>query len=228
MKIIKNGEPSGIAVVLFTLFLSVALLEGGTAWAGPQKPCDLVIRKLQKRYNSTKDIKADFVQETRVPGDQQPITASGAVYFKRPHLMRWDYVTPEKELIVTSGTKVYVYEPEANQVSVLSRKQFLSSRLSRAFFFGKGDIERDFRVIGCLITREGWVLKLEPREPVPQIRRLRLTLDRENFLIKKTEIEDQMGSKTVILFKKIKVNTGVDPKLFQFVPPEGVEIFNAR
>ncbi len=203
--------------------------------SSPNKPnlsskkgiCSFVIDRLQKKYESTTDISARFIQETSIPGDTEIVKASGRVYFKRPYLMRWDYEKPDKQLIVTSGTRVYVYEIEANQVSVISRKQFLSTKISKAFFFGKGDIRRDFKVIGCSLTKEGWVLRLEPKEPIPQLKSLKLTVDKNTFLVKKTEIEDQMGSRTVIYFNDIKVNQGISPELFHFVPPKGVEIFNA-
>ena len=193
-----------------------------------QRACRFITDKLQKSYESFKDISATFVQQTIIPGDPEPVRASGRVFFKRPYLMRWDYETPERQLIVTSGSKVYVYEIEAKQVNVLSRKQFLSTKVSRAFFFGKGDIQRDFKVIGCTLTEDGWVLELQPREPIPQLKTLRLTIDKDRFLVKKTEIEDQMGSKTVIAFNDIRINANLGKKLFTFRIPKGVEVFNAN
>ncbi len=217
----------GVAWAFLCVFLLLACFKAAHVVARPGKPCTFVIDGLQKRYDSTRDISAQFFQETIVPGDPEPVKASGRVYFKRPHLMRWDYEKPEKQLIVTSGTRVYVFEPEANQVSILSRKQFLSTKVSRAFFFGKGDIQRDFKVKGCMLTRDGWVLSLEPKQSIVQLKSLKLTIDKKDFLVKKTEIEDQMGSRTIIIFRNIRVNTNMDPKLFEFTPPKGVEIFNA-
>ena len=229
-KVTPMNHKTFLLFFVFLYFATVALAlssQGEKDSKATNNLCSFVIDKLQERYDSTTDISAYFDQETRIPGDPEPIKASGRVFFKRPYLMRWDYERPEKQLIVTSGSNVYVYEKEAGQVSILSRKQFLSTRISRAFFFGKGDIRRDFKVIGCMLTKEGWVLKLEPKEPIPQLKRLKLTLDKNDFLVKKTEIEDQMGSTTLIVFKEIKVNQNIPRKLFHFIPPKDVEIFTA-
>ncbi len=219
-----------LAPVMFFCLLQISYASSSPSNKYEDKKkglCDFVINRLQKSYESTIDISAHFIQETRIPGDPEPVKASGKVFFKRPYLMRWDYDAPEKQLIVTSGSKVYVYEVEAHQVSIISRKQFLSTRISRAFFFGKGDIRRDFKVIECILTPKGWMLTLEPREPIPQLKTLKLTLDKKSFIVKKTEIVDQMGSHTIISFKDIKINHKIPQRLFHFVPPKDVEIFNA-
>ncbi len=215
----------GFVLVLGNWFCLPAFLTNSEA--SPSKPCDFLIERLQKRYESTKDISGDFIQKTTVPGDPEPVMASGKVYFKRPYLMRWDYEKPDRQLLVTSGEKVYLYEIDAKQVSVLSRKQFLSTKISRAFFLGKGDIRRDFVVVGCTLGPDGWVLRLRPKEPIPQLKSLELTIDKDNYLVKKTVIEDQMGGTTSIIFNKTKVNTGLDPDLFKFKIPKGVRVFHA-
>ncbi len=219
-----------LSILTVFLALSTASLSSAnyTTIETGQRACRFITDKLQKNYESFRDISATFVQQTIIPGDPEPVRASGKVFFKRPYLMRWDYETPERQLIVTSGSKVYVYEIEAKQVNVLSRKQFLSTKVSRAFFFGKGDIQRDFSVVGCTLTEDGWVLELQPREPIPQLKTLLLTIDKDRFLVKKTEIEDQMGSKTVIAFRDIRINTNLRKKLFSFKVPKGVEVFNAN
>jgi len=225
----------GLGAALLTTAL---LLFGQSLWAGnletkplqqvsPSKQCDFIIDKLQKRYEKTRDVSAKFIQKTTVPGDPEPVRASGRVYFKRPHLMRWDYEEPERQLLVTSDDKVYLYEIDAKQVSVLSRKQFLSTKISRAFFLGKGDLRRDFNVLGCFKSPEGWILSLAPKQQIPQLKTLELTIDKNNFLVKKTVIQDQMGGTTTIVFQDIKVDTGLDPELFKFQIPKGVSVFNA-
>ncbi|MGB9712325.1 MAG: LolA family protein [Dissulfurimicrobium sp.] len=182
---------------------------------------------LQRRYEKTNDIKADFVQETKPASVNESITATGTVYFKRPYLMRWEYKQPEPQLIVTSGSEVYVYEPEAKQVTVLAREQFLSSEVSRAFFFGKGDINKYFLVGpgGQNGLDPNWSLKLIPLDDAGQVQTIWVGLDPKTHLIKEMWLEDQTGGKIHLMFKNIEVNTAIKDSLFKFVPPKGIDIY---
>ncbi len=211
-----------VLATLFPFHLAVAEI-------GSQDRVNHLAFLLQKRYENTSDFVASFTQETISPGSPQGIEAKGRVFLKRPSLMRWEYVSPEPQLIVTSDDEVYVYEEEANQVMVIPRNQFLSSELSRAFFFGKGRLSQYFN-IGT--PKEDWVdqewtISLVPKSESPQVKRMWITLDPKTHLVREIWIQDQLGTRTHIVFSNISVNIGLSQSLFHFVPPEGVEVYRA-
>ncbi len=187
---------------------------------------DLVLL-LQKKYETTTDITSNFEQETFASGSSEGLKAKGKVYFSRPHQMRWEYSQPEPQLIVTSGKEVYVYEKEANQVMVVPRDQLLSTEISKAFFFGKGDLKRYFIVEHPVEGQPDakWMLKLIPRNPVPQVCTIWIVVDSDTHLVKEMWLEDQLGGRTHLVFSNVKVNKGLSNDLFRFVPPPGVEIY---
>jgi outer membrane lipoprotein carrier protein len=176
------------------------------------------------------DITSKFKQETFAAGSSEALKSEGKVYFSRPHQMRWEYTCPESQLIVTSGQEVYVYEEEESQVMVFPRDQLLSNEISKAFFLGKGDLTRYFIVEHPVEgqANDSWMLKLIPRNPVPQVRFLWIFIDPGTHLINEMWLQDQLGGKTHLLFRDIKVNKGLSPELFQFVPPPGVEIYRTN
>lgn len=184
---------------------------------------------LQARYETTMDITVRFLQETRPAGTVEGLEAEGQVFFKRPHLMRWEYRLPEPQLIVTSGDEVFVYEEKERQVMVLPREQFLSSEISRAFFFGEGELERSFAIRSPASNwpEAEWTIVLEPLRPQPQVRKLWVTLDPKSHLVREIWIEDQLGGKSHLLFKDIRVNQGLADDLFRFTPPAGVQIYRS-
>ncbi len=210
---------------LSSLVFALGILAWGTICFGYDPSA--VVKMLQERYEDTNDVTAHFVQKTWTAGAKEPVVAQGVVYFKRPCLMRWEYEKPSPQLIVTSGKKVYVYEKDAHQVMVLSRKRFLSSEISRAFFLGKGDLERYFRVEmdGPSGSDREWSLLLIPRKPVPQVKSMRLLLDPDSHLIKEIFIEDQLGGRTHLVFSNIRLNQDLSDRLFDFKPPENTEIY---
>ncbi len=220
----------GIFMIIFLVFL-LFLSQPHSSQADVQGDrTEKLIDVLQKRYDQTIAISADFKQKTYAAGDPDGILAQGKVYFKRPHLMRWEYEKPDRQLIVTSGKDVYIYEIQARQVTILPRKQFLSSEISRAFFFGKGDLRRDFNVVPVPedFPDPSWSLCLVPKRQIPQLKRLFITLDPRSHLVKKVIIEDQMGGKTIIEFSNIRINRDLPAGLFRFTIPKGVEVYRGQ
>ncbi len=164
------------------------------------------------------------------PGAGQETMAKGRVFLKRPGLMRWQYVSPEPQLIVTVKDLVYVYEKEADQVMVIPRNRLLSSGISRAFFFGKGRLADYFTLN---VPKEKWVdrewtLCLVPRSDNPQVEKMWITIDSKTHLVREIWIQDKLGTRTHLTFSDMKVNEGLADSLFQFTPPEGVEVYRAQ
>jgi len=215
---------------IFYLFLLVFMVSASVSRSvaeGLSDRGEYLVSVLQKKYEATTDIVCSFKQETFASGSSEGLKAEGKVYFKHPHEMRWEYSRPEPQLIVTSGQEVYVYEKNANQVMVLPRDQLLSTEISRAFFFGKGDLKRFFIVEHPAEGRSDamWTLKLTPRNPVPQVRTIWIVVDSGIHLIKEMWLEDRLGSRTHLVFSDIRINRGLSDALFRFVPPPGVEIY---
>jgi outer membrane lipoprotein carrier protein len=112
--------------------LRTAALAGLTAWlgaAGPAAappggaaPADAAtqactaraVEKIQHRYESVRDLSADFVQTTRsvALGAAGASTASrGSVVFAKPGKMRWQYDAPEPSLVVSDGKWLWIFDP---------------------------------------------------------------------------------------------------------------------
>ncbi len=218
-------------IYISLLFVFLVPFFLGSVWAqeSPSSRSVFLSEVLQKRYEDTEDIIAKFTQETYPPGTLEPVTASGMVYFKRPHQMRWEYQEPEKQIIVTQGKDVYIFEEEVNQVMILPREQFLSSKISQAFFFGEGRLGDFFQVKPAESDRPlaRWTLKLIPKEPSSQLRSLWITLDPKTHLIAEIWMEDNMGGKSHLKFFDMKRNQGIKGSLFKFSIPEDATVYRS-
>jgi len=107
---------------LLTLALSLGLFAGG-AWAGASQPkVGEVVRRLQARYDSTKDFTADFSEAVEAATLGKTLESSGQVFFKRPGRMRWEFVEPEQQTIVADG-QTLLCEPA--KVLPMAQRYFL-------------------------------------------------------------------------------------------------------
>ncbi len=213
---------------LIIAFLFFLLSQVQVCRAGEPPPLDEVANKLQKTYEQTRTIRADFEQRASVTGmpDRQRI-GRGTVVIKKPGLIRWDYEIPETQVLVSDGDNFSLYLAEENQMIVTPAEQYLGEDVIFSFFQGSGDILEDFKVDPMperMCSRETHCLKLTPIESHPQVEILYIWCDRETFMIKRLRIVDPLGGFTDIKFSDITVNQPVDEALFNFTPPPGTEI----
>jgi outer membrane lipoprotein carrier protein len=191
---------------------------------------DSTISSIQQTYDTIKDFKARFVQESRVKslGAAQVQKAEGVVYFKKEGKMCWDYQQPTPQKIISDGIKLWFYEPEDKQVTVSKVGTGLQSQISANLLNGKANLKKDFRV--ALITSQTEknkgeiVLELTPKTTQANLSRVILRLDEKNFQLHQTEVYDLFDNLTRITFSQVESNTNLPDSLFTFSPPSGVEI----
>jgi outer membrane lipoprotein carrier protein len=201
--------------ILMTLFAQVA-----QAQTDP-KP---VVERIQKYYDATKDLHAKF-EQTLESGMGRAKKASGDVWLKKPGRMRWDYVKPEKKLMVADGKTLWVYEQEDAQAI----KQDMSSSTLPAqvsFLVGQGKLQDEFDATVVKSEGETITLKLVPKSGTTQYRYLEFIVDAKSGMVKETVIYDQQGGTNRLSFSNIEQNKGVPDGKFTFTPPAGTKILN--
>ena len=211
-----------VIVVLVSILLPQGFSYGGSL--------DSTISSIQQSYDTIKDFKARFVQESRVKslGAAQVQKAEGVVYFKKEGKMCWDYQQPTPQKIISDGKELWFYEPEDKQVTVSKVGTGLQSQISANLLNGKANLKKDFRV--ALITSQTEknkgeiVLELTPKTTQANLSRVILRLDKKNFQLHQTEVYDLFDNLTRITFSHVESNTNLPDSLFTFSPPSGVEI----
>lgn len=65
-----------------------------------------------------KGLDGQFTQQVFDPQGKLKESSSGKLAVSAPRLFRWEYLKPYPQLIVADGKKVWVYDPDLQQVSV--------------------------------------------------------------------------------------------------------------
>jgi len=210
------------------LLLWLAAFTPGPTGAAEAVDLDTCICRLEKRYVEMKDIQAVFRQETFISSINRIERAGGKVYIKKGGKMFWDYKTPEPQQIILDNGTLWVYQPAEKQAMKNSFSP-LSSHVVVDLFRGKLDIRKKFKVSRLretAVQKPGnVVLLLIPKVYDPTIRSLVLEVDPADFLIVKTVLEDELGTRTTLVFDAVKVDTGIADAFFSFTPPSGVDVF---
>jgi outer membrane lipoprotein carrier protein len=207
--------------LVFTLFNAAP----DSMAAGTLDDC---IRGLEQRYRSMQDMSARFEQETFIGSLKRVEKGAGRVYFKKGGKMLWEYTQPAVQKIYLDGKNLWFYLPEDKQVlkNDMSR---LPSDITLDLFAGKLKIKEKFNV--RIVTGEprgqsdAAVLQLIPKTVHPNLKSLTLWVDRNNYYITRSSLEDEIGNRTLLSFSAIAIDTGLSDSLFMFTPPPGVEIY---
>jgi outer membrane lipoprotein carrier protein len=214
------------------LALLVLTLVGGTvavpglARAQTQPSLDDVVRGLEGAYGKMNDLKAEFSQTAFNKSLNQSIPAQGIVYLKKGGKLRWEYSDPTPQEIVSDGKTLWVYTPTLSQVNVGPAPEALSGPAG-SFLSGLGKLREHFTVRFLNPAdpkdKDGNVaLDLTPKQPLPTMSRLILSVDPKSWEARRAVIYDQFENTVTMQFSKITVNTGLADKLFTFVAPKGV------
>jgi len=173
-------------------------------------------------FNSaTKSATARFEQQVFDRTGKTVETASGTFAFARPGKFRWTYDKPHKQVLVGDGTRLWIHDPDLNQVTVKRMEGAISSTPA-ALLAGRDDITALFTLKDAG-TADGlaWVEAL-PKAQDTGFERVRLGLKGKSLAA--MELHDQLGGRTLLRFADLKPNAAVAPQTFTFAPPKGADV----
>lgn len=222
---------------LILLLLSFVLILPVHSSESMFEPPDDVAQRLQKRYDEILSITFAFYQDTRGEMTGRPRRGSGTGLFYRDNsknYMRWDYSSPERQVLLSNGKRFLMYFSNLQQMIVSPAENF-DADLTYSFFTGRGNLQQDFHVrpadeeLQPSHGDEFQVIKLIPKVAHSQVQDIHLWVTSDS-LIRRIRIRDHFGTITVLNLSDIQVNTLAElpekelESLFSFSPPEGTEI----
>ena len=209
-----------------TLVCLLATVAVATAQTPAAQSLDDVIRGLEGAYGRINDLKAEFNQNAFNKSLNQTIPATGSVYLKKGGKLRWEYTQPTPQEIVSDGKTLWVYTPALNQVNVAPAPEALAGPAG-SFLVGLGKLREHFgvRFMNPAQPRDGdgnVVLDLAPKQPLPTLARLILSVDPRSWEVRKAVVYDQFENTVTMRFTKMALNSNLPDSLFTFTAPKGV------
>jgi outer membrane lipoprotein carrier protein len=197
-------------IATFALTLGTAHAATGNARA-----------KLDAFSTGLHSLTGSFSQTLTDANGQPGKSSSGTLALEAPRQFRWETTAPYKQTIVADGSRVWLYDPDLEQVTV----RIQSSEESHSPLTVLTDLkqmDRDFKV-----TEQGerdglsWV-RLTSTAKDPQFDYADLGFD-ANGLARMT-FRDQLGATTDIRFSGWQRNASIPSQTFNFVPPKGADV----
>jgi outer membrane lipoprotein carrier protein len=211
-----------LSSILFLIPCSLIFIPVASGETGPE-----VLAKIQQRYENTKDLEANFIQESVGKIMKKPVRGEGKVYFKKRGMMRWDYQVPEQNLI-SDGHTFWYYQRGENQVLVSDVSGVVKEKTPLAFLAGEGNLTRDFSLLdfneAVSPKEENFVIQVAPKEAHAAMAKLALTVDKKTYTVVQADVYDMVGNVTRTRFLNIKTNVDLPNTLFSFTIPPGTEV----
>jgi outer membrane lipoprotein carrier protein len=200
---------------LFCSFVSVALLVPHANAA------DSARARMEAFSKDLKSVTAVFSQSVTDANGHRGDESHGTFALQAPRQFRWETKQPYEQTIVADGTRVWVYEPDLQQVSVRSQSsEEAHSPLTVLTNLSELDSQFTASESG---ERDGLVwLKLVSKAKEPEFEYAELGFAARD--LERMVFKDQLGNTTEIRFADWKRNPKIDADTFKFTPPKGVDV----
>ncbi len=201
-------------MIMKTLLLITCLLLTNLANAAG-------LEKLKDYLQNVTSLRASFHQEVFDKQNRKIQEVDGSMQLQKPGKFRWDYNKPYIQQIVGDGEKVWLFDPDLNQVTAQNLNKALGSSPAALLAGGK-DIERLYELKDSS-PKDGleWVLAT-PKDKEGSFENLLLGFNGDSLV--EMQLIDNFGNKTVIQFSKIERNQKIPASVFKFTPPPGADV----
>jgi outer membrane lipoprotein carrier protein len=221
LRVHRSGEPGAPQIGSLVVVLGVLVAMHGAV--AEEKA--LGSARLERFLADLTTFSAHFEQGLYDEYGDLVETVEGDVEISRPGRFRWEYKHPYRQLIVTDGTTLWVYDAELEQVSVNPLADNTAGSPAE-LLVGDIDLDRYYEIVEAA-PEEGiaWVA-LTPRAGANQYRTIEIGLDEDG--IRGMRLRDNLNQLTVLSFSAIRRNIEIADERFNFVPPPGVDVVSGR
>ncbi len=179
------------------------------------------LERLRQFVRDTQTARTPFTQVVTDKSGRVVQTVSGQFDLARPGRFRWNVDKPYKQLLVGDGQKVWVFDPDLNQVIVRNMGDALGASPA-ALLAGKADVESAFSWKDQPVADGLDWLQATPLSKESTFSEIRLGFDANGLVA--LELFDAFGQKSVVHFTAFERNPKLAPELFKFTPPKGADV----
>lgn len=201
-----------------------------TLWAQSAPNTTAILDGVEKVYNSTKTLQANFTVTFKDRG-RAKLPEKGVLYLSKqggPSRTRWEYTSPAGNLFLSDGKFIYDYDKEKNLADRYPYKETEDLRVPLSFLLGKLDFKKDFERFEAKRDGANTTIAMMPRNKNLYFREIAVTVA-PDATIRRVVITDQPGTTVMeYLLDGEQRNLKLADSLFKFTAPPGAKIIDQR
>jgi outer membrane lipoprotein carrier protein len=211
---------SSLRVVRRCIVILLAAISGPVFGADHPASTDLGYQRLETFMRGLQSLTADFHQVLRDSHGQPVEESQGLLMILRPGRFIWNYREPHPQQIVSDGAKLWFYDKDLDQVTVRRLDTGLAGTPAM-LLSGEGSLQDSFNVTRVEQRGRSLAISLTPKHAT-DFNSVELEFDAD--VLRAMELADKLGQTTTLQFSNFKRNPKLDPAMFKFVPPPGVDV----
>lgn len=201
-------------VYVFMLFSFLSVTHAASASAD-----------LASILNTVKSMKANFTQVVYDNHGKATQKSSGKMAMQRPGKFRWDITKPMPQLIIANETKLWIYDPDLEQVTIRSLKKAAGESPALLLSHDSASLDKDYNVKTIDRNSPEWRwFSLVSKQSGNLFESMQMGF--VNNQIREMRLQDNLGHTTVIQFQNIQVNVNLSASLFTFKPSSKVDVID--
>ena len=204
--------------LLKSLTLFILCLLCGSVYATPADDLAVLL-------NSVHTMRANFTQtvyDNRGKASQQ---SRGRMSLQRPGKFRWEVIKPIPQLIVANQARLWIYDPDLEQVTVRSLKKAAGEMPALLLSDVDTVLTSTYNVKPSQQKADGSrSYTLVPKSADNMFASIKLAF--MNNQIREMQLEDHLGHVTVVKFQQIETNINLPASSFVFKPPARVDVID--
>ncbi len=201
-----------IAGAMLYLLAMLAYADAGV------NPAVVTLRDLLRPVQS---MRANFQQQLYSADNYLVQDSRGSMQIATPGKLRWLMNTPMEQWVISDGETLWLYDPDLEQVII---RPFSADVAATPALLLAGSVEElaDNYQVSTQSLGKDQTFTLKPSKG--QTLYDYLTFDFNGTMPVGITIVDALGQRTVITFTDIVLNEHIDPALFSFQVPPGIDI----
>ena len=165
---------------------------------------------------------AEFQEQRFSPEGAMVSSSQGKCRIHRPRKLYWEYSEPARQLIISDGETLWIYEPELEQVIKSSISTMSSSALS-PLLESRERIDKLY-TFEPMSDVNWW--RLRPVSPASYTEAAKIDIKFMDGKIDQIKLTDALGFVTKLFFSKIHY-LAIEATVFDFSPPDNTDVVNA-
>lgn len=214
-ELMKGFRPLAATLVSALLLFQATLLNAEERIEDPAA-------ELAGLLEGYRTFEASFIQIVVNENGNEVQESRGSLKAKRPGLFYWETSTPHSQFISSDGSKVEVYDPDLEQVTVHSLDERVTTTPALLLSGEVDNLDESYKVSGRRLGDSTHEFTLEPRDQDSLFVSLRLTFS--DGELQEMRMRDSLAQLSVLSFNDIKVNGGIEENAFTLDYPDSVDV----
>ncbi len=206
------------------LLCSLGCLLLAFALASPAMAAGDLAQTIKDCYVAIDTFQADFTQYLTRSENGKKEKRVGVMRFKRPLLISWKTQSPSPETLLVTNAEIWDYFPDEKVAYRYARSLVEDSRTLIQVVTGQALLSKDFDVKEQGMEGKLKILRLYPKEPVPQMTEAVIYVDPDRGYILRAVITDFYGNTNDVRFTSFTPNPSLSSSEFKFKAPKGCEV----